>query len=77
MVEETIDLRDVPPQKRHGLVMDTFEALDSEGTLTLVNDHEPRPLFYQMQAEVDTFDAEGYSVEERGTEEFVATLPKL
>lgn len=77
MAEETIDLRDVPPQKRHGLVMDTFEGLDSEGTLTLVNDHEPRPLFYQMQAEVDAFDIEGYSVEKRGPENFVAILPKL
>lgn len=77
MAEETVDLRDVPPQKRHGLVMDTFEALDSEETLTLVNDHEPRPLFYQMQAEVDAFDADGYSVEENGPKEYVATFPKL
>lgn len=77
MAEETIDLREIPPQERHGRVMETFEALESEGTLTLVNDHEPRPLFYQMRAEVDTFDADGYGVEKQGPEKFVATLPKL
>jgi hypothetical protein len=30
-----------------------------------------------MQAEVESFDADGYEVERRGPTEFVATLPKL
>ena len=76
MAEQTLDLRDVPPPERHPMIHEAFEELDSGEALTLVNDHEPRPLFYEMQAEVDTFDADGYEVEQRGETEFVATLPK-
>lgn len=76
MAAETLDLRDVPPPERHGKIFDAFDDLPSGETLTLVNDHEPRPLFYEMRAEVDAFDADNYEVEQRGEQEFVATLPK-
>ncbi|MFB6135453.1 MAG: DUF2249 domain-containing protein [Halobacteriaceae archaeon] len=76
MTEQTLDLRDVPPPRRHPKIHAAFEELDSGEALTLVNDHEPRPLFYEMQAEVDAFDAENYEVEQVGENEFVATLPK-
>jgi len=76
MPENALDLRDVPPPERHPKIMDRFEQLDSGESLTLVNDHEPRPLFYEMKAEVDSFDAEAYEVDQRGDNEFVATLPK-
>lgn len=76
MAERTLDLRDVPPARRHARVHDAFDALDPGDELVLVNDHEPKPLFYEMRAEVDSFDADGYGVEQRGEEEFVATLPK-
>jgi uncharacterized protein (DUF2249 family) len=71
-----LDLRDVPPPERHPKIHAAFEDLDSGEALEIVNDHEPRPLFYEFQAEVETFDADGYSVERRGPEEFVAVLPK-
>lgn len=76
MAATTLDLRDVPPAERHPKIHDAFENLDSGETLELVNDHEPKPLYYEMQAEVDAFDAEGYEVERRGPAEFVAKLPK-
>jgi len=72
----TLDIRDVPPPERHPKIMDEFAAMDGGETLTIVNDHEPRPLFYQMQAEVEDFDAENYAVEQRGPAEFVARFPK-
>lgn len=77
MSQTKLDLRDVPPPQRHPQILDAFDELDSGESLTLVNDHEPRPLFYQMRAEIDTFDAESYTVEQRGPDEFVAQLPKL
>lgn len=49
--EEVIDVRPVAPRNRHPLIFDTFEALESGSGFILVNDHEPRPLFYQFQAE--------------------------
>jgi uncharacterized protein (DUF2249 family) len=76
MTERTLDLRDVPPPERHPKIHDAFADLDSGEALTIVNDHEPKPLFYEFQAEVEAFDADGYDVERRGPEEFVATLPK-
>jgi uncharacterized protein (DUF2249 family) len=72
----TLDVREIPPAERHPKIHDAFEALDSGETLTIVNDHEPKPLFYEMQAEVDAFDAEAYSVERRDLDEFVAKFPK-
>lgn len=76
MVATTLDLRDVPPPQRHSKIHDAFDALDSGETLQIINDHEPKPLFYEMRAEVESFDAENYSVEQRDEQEFVATLPK-
>jgi uncharacterized protein (DUF2249 family) len=76
MAATTLDLREVPPPERHPMIHEAFEALDSGEALEIVNDHEPKPLFYEMQAEVDAFDAENYDVERRGEREFVATLPK-
>ncbi len=76
MEASELDLRDIPPASRHPKIFERFEALDSGETLTLINDHDPKPLFYQMREEVEDFDAENYSVEQRGPNEFVATLPK-
>ncbi|MUV58246.1 Uncharacterized conserved protein [Halogeometricum rufum] len=76
MAATTLDLRDVPPPERHPKIHDAFASLDSGESLELVNDHDPKPLFYEMQAEVESFDADGYEVERRGPTEFVATLPK-
>lgn len=56
--------------------MDAFESLESGEALTLVNDHDPKPLYYEMQAEREAFDAEGYELRKEGPERFVATLPK-
>lgn len=77
MPAKSLDLRDVPPPQRHPKIHDAFDDLDSGESLELVNDHEPKPLFYELQAEVETFDADNYEVEQRAPNEFVATLPKL
>ena len=76
MTETTLDVRDVPPAERHPKIHDAFADLESGESLTLINDHEPKPLFYEMRAEVETFDADGYTVDHRGPEEYVATFPK-
>lgn len=76
MPTTTLDLRDVPPPERHPKIHDAFEGLESGEALQIVNDHEPKPLFYEFQAEVELFDADGYDVEQVGPNEYVATLPK-
>jgi len=76
MSEQQLDLREIPPPKRHPKIFEAFEALESGEALTLVNDHDPKPLYHQMSAEIESFDAEGYTVDRIGPNEFIATLPK-
>ncbi len=54
-----LDVRVIPPRDKHPSIFRAFDSLQSGQTLTLVNDHDPRPLRYQLMAErPDTFDWE-------------------
>jgi uncharacterized protein (DUF2249 family)/hemerythrin-like domain-containing protein len=46
-----LDLRNVTPRNRRTLIFDSFVALKPGEAFILVNDHDPRPLYYQFQAE--------------------------
>ncbi len=46
-----IDVRDVAPRERHPLLFNTFHALQPNENFELVNDHDPKPLYYQFNAE--------------------------
>jgi uncharacterized protein (DUF2249 family) len=46
-----LDVREVVPRERHPLIFGTFADLAPGETLLLVNDHDPKPLYYQFQAE--------------------------
>ncbi len=48
----TIDVRTIIPRERHPLIFRTFESLKPGEGFELVNDHDPKPLFYQFQAEI-------------------------
>jgi uncharacterized protein (DUF2249 family) len=37
--------------QRHPLIFEQFEALGTDESFVLVNDHDPKPLYYQFQAE--------------------------
>jgi uncharacterized protein (DUF2249 family) len=47
----TIDVRSIPPQERHSLIFQTFDEIQPGETLFLINDHDPKPLYYQFQQE--------------------------
>ncbi|MBZ0095480.1 MAG: DUF2249 domain-containing protein [Sulfuricella sp.] len=47
----TIDVRAIAPRDRHPLIFGTFSSLVQDEALLLVNDHDPKPLYYQFQAE--------------------------
>jgi uncharacterized protein (DUF2249 family) len=70
------DGRAGPPAERHPKIHDAFEDLEPGESLTIVNDHEPKPLFYEFEAEVEAFDADGYEVERQAPDEFRARFPK-
>jgi len=50
-VPTTIDVRDMQPRDRHPRIFAAFDALAPGDAILLVNDHDPKPLFYQFQAE--------------------------
>lgn len=49
--QTTIDVRSIPPRDRHPLIFGSFAGLAPGEALLLVNDHDPKPLYYQFQAE--------------------------
>ena len=46
-----LDVRSEPPARRHELIFDTYHALPEGTAFVLVNDHDPKPLYYQFAAE--------------------------
>lgn len=72
-----LDVREIPPAQRHPKIHQTFADMEPGEALTIVNDHEPKPLYYEMAAEVPAFDADNYSVEQAESGKFVATFPKV
>lgn len=50
-VKATVDVRNMVPRERHPLIFSQFDALGAGEALLLINDHDPKPLWYQFQAE--------------------------
>ena len=48
-----LDVREVAPRVRHPLIFSTFDDLQPGQSFLLTNDHDPKPLYYQFQAERD------------------------
>jgi uncharacterized protein (DUF2249 family) len=46
-----IDVREIAPRERHPLIFSTFRALVAGQAMEIVNDHDPLPLYGQMQAQ--------------------------
>lgn len=71
---KTLDLREMPPFERHGTIFTTWEALPEEHTLRIVNDHDPKPLYYQFEAEQKgNFD---WAYEQRGPRDWIVRIRK-
>lgn len=69
-----LDVREIPPFRRHPLIFDTFENLPPGGQMRLVNDHDPKPLYYQFAAErPGTFD---WEYQEQGPEVWKVLITK-
>ncbi|HMW96913.1 MAG TPA: DUF2249 domain-containing protein, partial [Flavobacteriales bacterium] len=50
-VVSTFDVRPFHPAKRHEMVFDSFDALKPGEAFIFTNDHDPKPLYYQIEAE--------------------------
>ena len=48
---ETVDVRSLVPAQRHAKIFQLVDALEPGASFILVNDHDPKPLYYQLEAE--------------------------
>lgn len=48
---KVIDVRTILPMHRHSLIFQTFHDLAEGEGFELVNDHNPKPLYYQFAHE--------------------------
>ncbi|WP_138429211.1 DUF2249 domain-containing protein [Fodinibius saliphilus] len=65
-VVNKFDVRPHPPAKRHDLVFDAFDELKPGEAFVFINDHDPKPLYYQLEAES----------EDPFKWEYLSTMPK-
>lgn len=46
-----LDVRTIQPRDRHPMIFQTFDNLKVSESFELVNDHDPKPLYYQFTHE--------------------------
>lgn len=69
-----LDVRELPPARRHELIFEEFDELDVSEGFVLVNDHDPKPLYHQFEAEVGS--AIHWEYRKRAAEEFRVLVGK-
>ncbi len=73
--EVVLDVRQMPPWERHPKIFEIIDGLAVGDALKLINDHDPRPLSYQIQAErPGQFE---YTSREEAPREWVARITRI
>lgn len=55
----SVDARLYAPKDKHPIILKTFESLATNEKMELINDHDPKPLYYQFTIELtDQFEWE-------------------
>ena len=71
----TLDLRSMMPFERHEKIFEMWEALKPGETLRIINDHDPKPLHYQFEAEYK--DHYEWEYEQNGPKEWIVKIRKI
>lgn len=50
-IVKRFDVRPFPPAERHDMVFDSYDELKAGEAFVFTNDHDPKPLYYQIEAE--------------------------
>ncbi|MBU5424881.1 DUF2249 domain-containing protein [Tissierella pigra] len=53
MFVKKVDAREYEPKDKHRVIFETFDSLKTGEKMELTNDHDPKPLHYQMLAEME------------------------
>jgi len=70
-----LDLRPMPPFERHEKIFQMWDALSSGETLRITNDHDPKPLHYQFEAEYKG--QYEWEYEQEGPKDWVVKIRKI
>lgn len=70
----TLDLRPLPPAQRHRQIFENWRQLPAGDTLRIINDHDPKPLYYQFAAEYQN--QFGWEYEQQGPEDWIVNIAK-
>ena len=49
--DKQLDVRTEAPARRHELIFENYNGLSAGHGFVLINDHDPKPLYYQFAAE--------------------------
>ena len=71
---ETLDLRTMPPFERHEKIFELWESLKLGETLRIINDHDPKPLHYQFEAELK--DQYEWAYLQKGPKDWIVDIKK-
>lgn len=74
-IVKSFDVRPFPPAQRHDMVFDSFDELNPGEAFVFINDHDPKPLYYQIEAESDEAFRWDYLIE--GPDEWKVKVTKL
>ena len=70
-----LDLRQIPVWERHERIFQEWDALTPGQTLRIINDHDPKPLHYQFEAEYKSHYEWQY--EQQGPKDWIVNVKKL
>ncbi len=70
-----LDLRPMPPFERHKNIFETWENLAPGKAMRIINDHDPKPLYYQFEAEEKgKFE---WQYEKEGPEDWIVKVKRI
>ncbi len=69
-----LDVRHVPIWERHEMILKEWDALEPGQTLRIINDHDPKPLRYQFEAEYKGHFEWQY--EQQGLKDWIVSIKK-
>ena len=71
---QILDLRSMPPFERHEKIFSSFDNLKPGQTLKIINDHDPKPLRYQFEAEYKN--VHEWQYEKEGPKDWIVKIKK-
>lgn len=72
---KNLDLRNMPPFERHEKIFEMWGALKEGEILKITNDHDPKPLHYQFEAEFNG--KYEWQYEKQGPKDWIVKIKKI